>query len=100
MAAKFFENLSPRPTSPASGDGMDHSTTVELIHVAGQGARLLLTAEASLKDLSALMAEPQSAALGQIEAAILIAQALFKEIARAALYSAANQRQGALIAPF
>jgi hypothetical protein len=86
MAAKFFESLSPRPTSPASGGGMDHSTTVELIDVAGQGARLLLTAEASLKELSA-PSEAQSAALDQIETAILIAQALFKEIARAALYS-------------
>jgi hypothetical protein len=87
MAAKFFESLSPRPTSPASGGGMDHSTIVELIDVAGQGARLLLTAEASLKELPALLSEAQSAALDQIETAILIAQALFKEIARAALYS-------------
>jgi hypothetical protein len=87
MAAKFFGSLSPRPTSPTSGGGMDHSTTVELIDVAGRGARLLLTAEASLKELSALVSEPQSAALDQIETAILIAQALFKEIARAALYS-------------
>jgi hypothetical protein len=47
----------------------------------------LLTAEASLKELPALMSEAQSAALDQIETAILIAQALFKEIACAALYS-------------
>jgi hypothetical protein len=87
MAAKFLDSVSQRPTSPASGSGMDHSTTVELIDVAGQGARLLLTAEASLKELSALMSEAQSAALDQIETAILIAQTLFKEIARAALYS-------------
>jgi hypothetical protein len=87
MASKFLDSLSPKPTSPASGSGMDHSSTVELIDVAGQGARLLLTAEASLKELPALMSEAQSAALDQIETAILIAQALFKEIARAALYS-------------
>jgi hypothetical protein len=66
---------------------MDRSTSMELIDVAGQGARLLLTAEASLKELSALMSEAQLAALDQIETAILIAQALFKEIASAALYS-------------
>jgi hypothetical protein len=87
MAAKCLASLSPRLTSPASGSGMDHSTTVDLIDVAGQGARLLLTAEASLRELSALMSEAQSAALDQIETAILIAQALFKEIARAALHS-------------
>jgi hypothetical protein len=87
MAAKFFDSLSQRLTSPPSGSGMDHSSTVELIDVAGRGARLLLTAEASLKELPALMSEAQSAALDQIETAILIAQALFKEIASAALYS-------------
>jgi hypothetical protein len=55
----------------------------------------LLAVEASLKNLPACKSDEELEALDQIETGILIAQALLKEIACAALYIRAPARRNA-----
>lgn len=66
---------------------MDSETFTELLSVAAEGARTLLIAEACLQKLPAGVTDEQRLALEQVEARILVAQTLFKEIAAAAHYS-------------
>jgi hypothetical protein len=64
---------------------MDVDTMAELREVAEEGARVLLTVEAALKKLLACKSAAELEALDHIERGMLVAEALFKEIACAAL---------------
>jgi hypothetical protein len=68
----LIDNLTPKPTPPESEDGMDAATLAELIGVAGDGARLMLSAEVLLKTLPVVMSATQRESLDDLETAILL----------------------------
>jgi hypothetical protein len=84
-AAKFWGRLHYKSAAVPREVGLDEQTTAKVLGVAGEGARALLIAESFLQTPPKGSSEEALEAFDRIETSILIAQALFKGIACAAL---------------